>query len=119
MPLDLEQEKRETLDALKKFREELLKGKTEILNEVKVSKSDVEEALTNILPKNHDQSHEDIRKFMEHSPDPKLHGDHHDFTESVRVRLEHLIVAIFKGLGGVILLALTIGLYTWVKHQAG
>jgi len=115
--MPLEQEKRETLEALRQFKRDLVDGKAEILNSVKINKADIEAAVHDALPKNHEQSHEEIRKFIEHAPDPKLHGDHHDFTESVRVRLEHLIVAVFKGLGGIILIALLIGLYTWIKKQ--
>ena len=110
----MEEEKRKILD---QFKEDLAKGKTEALHNVRLTRAEIEEAVLDILPKEHEKSHEDMRKFIEHSPEPKIHGDHHDFTESVRGRLEHLIVAVFKALGGIILMALAIGLYTWVTHQ--
>lgn len=109
----------ETKKIIQEFKDDIRKGKADILNEVRISKAEIEEVITDLLPKDHEQSHDDIRKFMEHSPEPKIHGDHHDFTESVRIRLEHLIIAIFKGIGGIILISLVIGLYAWVKHQAG
>lgn len=109
----------EVKDALNQFKIDLAKSKQEIINEVRLSKTEIEEVVTAILPKDHEKQHIDIQRFLDHAPDPKVHGDHHDFTESVRTKIEHTIVAIFKGLGGIILIALLIGLYTWMKHQAG
>ena len=82
----MEEEKRKILD---QFKEDLAKGKTEALHNVRLTRAEIEEAVLDILPKEHEKSHEDMRKFIEHSPEPKIHGDHHDFTESVRGRLEH------------------------------
>lgn len=113
----MEEEKRAEVRRL--MLEDIVAMKKEIISEIRLSAEEVEKIVTASLPKEHDKQHEDIRRFMEHSPDPKVHGDHHDFTESVRNKIEHMIVAIFKGLGGVILLALGIGFYTWAKHQAG
>lgn len=114
---EVEKEQQLAVEALKKFREELLAGKANIMSEVRINKTQVEEAVHDLLPKNHEQSHEDIRKFLEHSPDAKIHGDHHDFTESVREKIEQMVLSIFKALGGIILIALLVGLYSWVKHQ--
>lgn len=105
--------------AKKKLLEELGEAKRDILNEVRLSKSQIEEVVTDYLPKDHDKEHIELRRFLEHSPDPKIHGDHHDFTENVRTNLQHMIVAVFKGLGGIILIAFLIGFYSWVSHQAG
>lgn len=118
MSPSLEEQQKETLEALKQFRRDLIEGKREILSSVKIDSDNVREIVTDMLPKDHAQQHIDFQRFLEHSPDPKEHGDHHDFTESVRSKIEHMIVAIFKALGGIIFIALAIGLYTWVKHQA-
>lgn len=119
MTSELEQEKKETIEALRKFKDEILREKSEVSNEIKLTRDEIEKSIQNQLPIDHDEHHVKIQRFLEHSPDAKLHGEHHGFTESVRVRLEHMIVAIFKGIGGIILISLAIGLYTWVKHQAG
>ncbi len=118
MALDIEQEKKETLEALKQFKKDLIEGKQQILDNVRLDSDNVRSIVQDALPKNHAEQHIEIQRFLEHSPDPKMHGDHHDFTESVRSKLEHMIVAIFKTLGGIIFIALAIGFYTWVKHQA-
>lgn len=99
--------------------EELANAKRDILNEVRLSKAQIEEAVFDILPREHEKDHDNFKRFLEHAPDPKVHGDHHDFTENVKANIQHMIVAVFKALGGVILLALFIGLYSWVRHQAG
>ena len=102
----------------KRFIEELAQGKKEILNEVRLSKAQIEEVVEDFLPRDHDRDHVEMRRFMDHSPEPKMHGDHHDFTEAVKANIKHMIISIFKGLGGILLIALVIGLYSWVKHQA-
>lgn len=103
----------------KQFLDEMLAAKKEILNEVRLSKSQVEDIVEEMLPRDHERDHAEIRRFLEHSPDPKIHGDHHDFTENIKANIQHMIVSVFKGLGGIILIALLIGLYSWVKNQAG
>ena len=97
--------------------EDLQDLKFEIIKEIRLTKTEIEAVVEDMLPEKHDEEHDEIRKFLDHSPDYKTHGAHHDFTESVRARLEHMIVAMFKALGGILLGALMIGLYAWVKTQ--
>lgn len=103
----------------KDFLEELSKAKAEILAEVRMSNTQVEALVSDMLPKHHDEIHEEIRRFIERSPDAKTHGEHHDFTSSVKSKMEYMVISIFKGLGSILLIALLIGLYTWVTHQVG
>jgi hypothetical protein len=116
----MEEQEQKQIDLVRRLMlDDIMSMKKEIISDIRLSTEEVKKIVTASLPKEHDKQHEDIARFMEHSPDPKLHGDHHDFTESIRSKIEHMIVAIFKGLGGIVLLALAVGFYTWIKNQAG
>lgn len=78
----------------------------------------VKEALTKQLPFDHLVQHDKLREFLTHSPEPKDHGDHHDFTEGVRSSLRTVVSGVLKGVGGIILIALVLGSWVWMQGVA-
>jgi len=57
------------------------------------------------------------QRFIEDSPEPKEHFEHHIFIASAKERIDHFLNSFFNNLGRFILLFIMLGFILWISSK--
>jgi len=93
-----------------------IKENNEIITSQRAEFENLVSRVIRALPEDHNEQHNKIRTHLAMSPEPKEHGEHHEFTQSLQKHFNSVIEVIVKSIGYVIVAALLLGAGAWVMN---
>lgn len=96
----------------------MLKQQTGMIEDNRKASDENFKKMVDKMPFDHLAQHDLLRTHLAMSPDPKIHGDHHDFTDTLQKHMATIVSTFIKGIGVVLTAIFLLGIGVWVMERS-